>query len=238
MNHGEKVSKGQVLIELQNPDLDGQLALAQGNFRATAEKLASTRRQRHRKDLPSSDLSRLAGEVASLEQQYASLQIQMQLLRQKRERLTVCSPIDGQVISWNINRELLRRPVTIGQILMTVADPTGPWEMEVYMPEKRMGHITKALDELGENLSVEYVVATDPTSVLEGTVREIDPAAKIHDEHGHSVTILVDIDKEKIVDARPGATVVAKVHCGTRSLGYVWLHDVLEFIDSRILFNL
>ena len=237
VNHGEIVSKGQVLVELQNPDLDGKLALALGNYRATEEKLSSTRRQQHRKDLPSSDLSRLAGEVASLKQQYLSLQIQMQLLRKKRERLTVRSPIDGQVISWNINRELRDRPVTIGQILMTVADPTGPWEMEVYMPEKRMGHITQARNELGENLSVEYVVATDPTSVLNGMVREIDLAAKIHDEHGHSVTILVDINKNDIIGARPGATVTAKVHCGTRSLGYVWLHDVLEFIDSRILFN-
>ncbi len=38
-------------------------------------------------------------------------------------------------------------------------------------------------------------------------------------------------------DLRPGATVTAKVYCGRRSLGYVWFHDLLAFVQSRILFR-
>ena len=32
-------------------------------------------------------------------------------------------------------------------------------------------------------------------------------------------------------------TVTAKVYCGRRPLGYVLLHDVIEFIQSRVLFR-
>ena len=37
---------------------------------------------------------------------------------------------------------------------------------------------------------------------------------------------------------RPGADVMAKIYCGRRSLGYVWFHDVINFIHSRVLFKL
>ena len=36
---------------------------------------------------------------------------------------------------------------------------------------------------------------------------------------------------------RQGAAVTAKVYCGKRPLGYVLLHDVIEFIQSRVLFR-
>jgi hypothetical protein len=41
-----------------------------------------------------------------------------------------------------------------------------------------------------------------------------------------------------VAEPRPGATVVARIHCGRRALGYVWLHEVWEFIQSRVLFRL
>jgi hypothetical protein len=33
---------------------------------------------------------------------------------------------------------------------------------------------------------------------------------------------------------RPGATVVARVHCGRRSLAYVWLHEFWEAVRLRL----
>ena len=39
-------------------------------------------------------------------------------------------------------------------------------------------------------------------------------------------------------DPRPGASVTAKVHCGRRSIGYVWLHDLFEWFQSRVLFHI
>lgn len=34
-----------------------------------------------------------------------------------------------------------------------------------------------------------------------------------------------------------GADVKAKIHCGREPIGYVWFHEVWEFIQSRILFR-
>lgn len=49
--------------------------------------------------------------------------------------------------------------------------------------------------------------------------------------------IKVAIDKRELPDPRPGATVTAKIYCGRRPLGYVYLHDLIAFIQSRIIFR-
>ena len=53
------------------------------------------------------------------------------------------------------------------------------------------------------------------------------------------VVIKVAINKDDIDPAnlREGATVTGKVHCGRRSLGYVWFHDLLAFIQAKIFFR-
>ena len=54
--------------------------------------------------------------------------------------------------------------------------------------------------------------------------------------------IKVEIDTDKLKaelgQMRPGATVRARVRCGKRSIGYVWLHDAIAYVQSRILFRL
>jgi hypothetical protein len=37
-----------------------------------------------------------------------------------------------------------------------------------------------------------------------------------------------------VASFRPGATVVARIHCGRRSLGFVWLHEFWEAIRLRL----
>ena len=46
------------------------------------------------------------------------------------------SPIDGEVVTWQVYELLIFRTVQQGQILMSVVDPNGDWEVEVQMPKK------------------------------------------------------------------------------------------------------
>ena len=58
-------------------------------------------------------------------------------------------------------------------------------------------------------------------------------------DEGNVVVIKVAINKQDIDPAnlREGATVTGKVHCGRRSLGYVWFHDLLAFIQAKVFFR-
>ena len=84
------------------------------------------------------------------------------------------------------------------------------------------------------------MLATEPGTTLKGTVKEIMPTAEIMEkDEGNVVVIKVAINKEDIKqdNLRAGAGVLGKVHCGRRSLGYVWFHDLLAFIQAKVLFR-
>jgi hypothetical protein len=133
---------------------------------------------------------------------------------------------------------LIHRPVHRGDTLMSIVDPAGEWQLEVLMPEDRMGHISRAQHELGSELTVSYILATDPGVTHLGKVQEVHQNAEVRGEEGNTVLVKVAIDKRQLADPRPGAQVTVKIACGRRSLGYVWFHDLAAFVESRILFRL
>ncbi|MCD4727858.1 MAG: hemolysin D [Pirellulales bacterium] len=358
--HGETVDKNQLLALLRNTDLEVALADVQGQRMATTERLFAVQRSMVGGRLSTEERSRLAGEQAELKQKLLSLNAQLALYRVKQLELDAKSPMDGQVITWDLWDRLIHRPVQRGQILMRVANPDGPWQLELKMPENHMGpvierqkylcgsarkelrellvqdarekspeapeeevdqtvkdELEKVTDEelpqriseiyrrrfcealrpiveemsdeglrarFGEVLHAEtygearqklddllrqagdgqeaidadlmarlkylpnekvpdtgmkvtYILATEPGTTREGEIIEIHRSAEIRGDEGNTVLIKVAIDKEELPQLRPGATVTAKVYCGQRSLGYVLLHDLIAFIQSRILFR-
>ncbi|MGD0784086.1 MAG: HlyD family secretion protein, partial [Candidatus Aminicenantales bacterium] len=184
---------------------------------------------------------RVLGDLAEAREKLHGLEAQLKVQEKNLEDLAVVSPIDGMVVTWDLENRLMGRPVQKGQALLRVANPKGKWQLELHMPEDRMGHIVRARQNLGygDELPVSYILATEPGTTRQGTIREIAESAEVRPEEGNTVLIKVEIDTDEIpeADRRPGATVTAKVYCGRRSLGYVWFHDLFAFVQSRILFR-
>jgi hypothetical protein len=111
------------------------------------------------------------------------------------------------------------------------------------MPDDRLGHVNHAAAEAceaGRDLTVDYILATDPGTRHHGTVKEIHEQAEVRGEEGNTVLVRITIDpsRHEKEELGAGATVTARIACGKRSLGYVWFHDVLAFIQSQVLFRL
>ncbi|MFM7205617.1 MAG: efflux RND transporter periplasmic adaptor subunit [Planctomycetaceae bacterium] len=241
---GAEVKAGQLLATLRNRDLEVAIADVLGKKASSEEQLVSTRRSLLEDDKVSADEKlRLAGRRAQLEREVESLEAQLALYAQKKKDLEVHSPIDGVIVTWQVRDLLLLRPVEKGQVLMSVADKTGPWELEIKMPDDRLGHVNRAAAEAraaGRELDVDYILATDPGTRHHGAVKEIHEQAEVHGEEGNTVLLRVTIDptRHEKEELGAGASVTARVACGTRPLGYVWFHDVLAFIQTQILFRL
>ena len=240
VKHGDKVTQGQLLARLRNTDLQVAITEVDGEITTINEQIMSLTRQLHDdRQLSPTDRVRLSGQLNEAEKKMASKRLQRKLYEEKAKDLDVLSPSDGLVVTWDLYNLLIHRPVQRGQVLMRVADPSGPWQLELQMPENRMGHIVKAQEELGkQDLDVEYIVATEPDRRHQGKVTEIHGSAEVRGDEGNTVLIKVGgVEKADLPDLRPGATVNGKVYCGRRSIGYVWLHDFVAYIQSRILFR-
>jgi hypothetical protein len=238
VHHGQQVRKGDVLLRLRNTDLDvalaevlGQLVTVEQRILGLSQDLFTARNR------GGDEQARIQGELIELKETQRSLTEQLKLYRRKQENLTVASPLDGIVVTWQVDEKLQQRPVQKGQVLLTVAAPEGPWELEIQMAEDRIGHLDEAGRETGGPLPVQYILASNPGTVLHGKTKEVHDIAEVKGEEGTVVLVRAAIDKADLIEPRPGTTVTAKVYCGRRSVGYVWFHDLIAFVQSRILFH-
>ena len=196
------------------------------------------------------EIEELTGRLAQLSETRRSLEAQKKLLQEKQEKLIIRSPIDGKVVTWKVQELIEGRPVRKGQRLMEIADPSSRWELEIYVPEAKMGHIVQHLQELQKEdpaakLDVTFILATHSAVDLKGKVEQIDFSAEVQGEEGNTVRMRVSFPQEdlrKLVDSpasdlKVGADVKAKVQCGQRAVGYVVFSDLFEFVQSRILFR-
>ncbi len=139
VDHGQVVKQGELLVELKNNELEQELLQRQADL-ASAEESLRTILRRLEKGLQT-DLSLFAQKV-ELEVKINGYRKQLNVLNDKLARLRVRSPIAGRVTSWDVENTLRDRPVTVGQVAMEVADPSGPWELIVYLPDNRIGHLS------------------------------------------------------------------------------------------------
>jgi multidrug resistance efflux pump len=243
VEHDELVTKGQLLIVQKSRDLEKEMVSIQGQLQESLAELGATRSELNYNDeLTDVERSQKESSINQLNARVASLQHQLDLYKIKQEKLQIRSPINGRVVTWNVFDRLDGRPVNRGEQLIEVADPTSDWELEVMMPESRMGHIAKAWSSSGETLPVTFFLALNPKEKLEGQVREIHRSAEVRGEDGNTVLLRVAFDqarlREVVAEPKIGATATAAVHCGERAIGYVWLHDLIDFVRAKILFRL
>jgi hypothetical protein len=243
VEHAADVKEGQLLASLRNIELDVALTDVLGRKAASEEQLVSTRRAILEDNKISADeKTRMAGRAAQLQREIESLEAQRKLYETKKLDLAVRSPIDGVIVTWQVRDRLMLRPVEKGQVLLNVADKTGPWELEIHLPDDRLGHVNRAYAETraaGRELEVDYILATDPGTRHIGTVKEIHEQAEVRGEQGNTVLLRITIDpsRHEKEELGAGASVTARINCGKRPLGYVIFHDLVAFIQQHILFR-
>jgi len=244
VEHAADVKEGQLLASLRNIELDVALTDVLGRKAASEEQLVSTRRAiLEDKKISADEKTRMAGRAAQLQREIESLEAQRTLYEAKKLSLAVRSPIDGVIVTWQVRDRLMLRPVEKGQVLLNVADKTGPGELEIHLPDDRLGHVNRAYAEAraaGRELEVDYILATDPGTRHVGTVREIHEQAEVRGEQGNTVLLRITIDpsRHEKEELGAGASVTARINCGKRPLGYVIFHDLVAFIQQHILFRL
>ena len=187
-------------------------------------------------DVPRGQHGELTAQGEELRQLIHGLQEQLQILQRQLADLEVRSPIDGAVVTWNLRELLEARPVSRGQILMTLADLAGPWQLELRVPDRRVAHVLAAQREMGADLDVFFTLATDPGLKLRGKLEHMGMRTEMGESHEAFVLAKVAIDRRDIPDLIPGTTVVTKIHCGRRPVGYVWLHELIDTVRTWMLF--
>lgn len=229
---GQRVNKGDLLVEIRNEDLKAQQLETENKLNELRLSMLAINAQLqagNNSKRPSEDIINLRGKLNETRTQIFGVQKHLEILKDRLDKLNVKAPIAGVVTTFQIEQLLINRPVQRGELLLEIMDPTGPWQLELDVEEKRMGHILRATEKKGDiALPVEFILATSNELTYEGEVTEISTRANSSEESGSIVETYATFDKDKLPMLRIGAEVSAKIDCGERSLFYVLFGDVVE----------
>lgn len=233
---GQRVKKGELLIEIRNEDLKAQALETENKLselKLQRQTLIANLQAGNNNKRSNSDTIELRGRFNEVNIQIIGVEKHLAILKNRLAKLNIKAPIDGVVTTFQIEQLLINRPVQRGELLLEIMDDTGPWKLQLDVEEKRMGHILRAAEKKGNiDLPVEFILATSNEHTYDGKIFEIATRANPSEESGSIVEIDATFDKSKLHEEtdqlRIGAEVSAKIECGERSLFYVLFGDVVE----------
>jgi hypothetical protein len=156
------------------------------------------------------------------------------------------------VLNGNFREEWTGRGVQPSDVLLRLGARSGPWEIELKIPQKHIGQVKAGFSYQGKRdvLDVDFLLRSDPTRTYKGKLyrwRIAGEATPGHDENNEPepyVLAYVSID-DKDIDPEyrlpresltSGTEVHAKVRCGDHRLGYSLFYGVWEFVYEKIVF--
>ena len=88
----------------------------------------------------------------------------------------------------------------------------------------------------GSPIDVAFVLSSHPGQTFHGQVVEIEQAAEVRPDEGNCVLVRVALDKQQLPPLKDQTTVTAKLNCGRASVGYAWFCDLIETVQTKVLF--
>ena len=254
VGYNQHVTKGQLLFEQESFELQQEMTRLQGELAQIDEQITSTLRMRGGRMTPQEE-NEISFQLGELRTKQRNMQALIDKRQEQLKLLQVYSPIDGHVITGKSQIEQLpNRHIARGQMVLEVAHLAGGWYLEVEMPEKHMRFVNDAWQtatEANEKLEVTFYLATQPDKLLTGYVDYIETTAEARGDDGNSVLIRVEFPEEQLdmlrkiigtdehpADPKVGTEAIAKIHCGKKPIGYVYLHDLIDFIRGKLLFRM
>jgi hypothetical protein len=136
---------------------------------------------------------------------------------------------------------------------------TGPWRVELKLPQRAIGHVARALvtpglhkvDKDGKRyLDVDVLLTNKPDDSFPGRLYEEDMAKEAvqnKDDHNESESVVPTYVRVNMDDLPPeqkippelfvaGIEVHTRVRCGNHALGYSLFHGVWEWFYENVVF--
>ncbi len=232
---GQRVSKGDTLLHLENKELEIETIATKNEInesQSLAESLGVQKEAARQSGNREAELQ-AEGEQASALVKLEGAKRRLELLEERSERLIVVSDFDGVVATFQPEELLRGRPVQQGDLVLEVMEDKGDWRLELDIPEYRMGHVLKSLQQHG-SLKVKYIAMTEVFSPRHAELTEVATRTDHREELGAYVRAHAPITQIELAEHRIGAEVSAKVYCPGYSLFYCIFGDIVEFLERNI----
>lgn len=202
---GQQVRAGQLLASLDGSELRSELATKRAKF--------AQAKQRQLGALATSDHSKAENE--RLEVEY--LEQEIKLLERRQQQLEVRSPIDGVVITGDLER-IAGAPLSVGDSLFEIAS-LDRLIAEVAVPEQEVSFVDSAM-------TVKVALDAAPGWSQESTIEHVHLRSELRNQDSVFIAEAELENHDELL--RPGMNGSACIHAGHAPLGWVLLHRPYE----------
>jgi Barrel-sandwich domain of CusB or HlyD membrane-fusion/GAF domain len=204
---GDTVEEGQVLATLEDRDL-------------LLERLKwVTERQQHLFEYDKALATRQPATINVVRAQVDQADAQIKLLDEQLARIKLRSSIAGLVVSGDLS-QMIGAAVQRGQLLFEVA-PLDSYRVILSVDEREIGRV-----EPGQ--SGDLVVSALPNETLSFKVDKITPIADA--QSGRNVFRVEGLLSDNPQHLRPGMEGVGKIEIGRRSMAWIWVHPLIDWL--------
>ena len=237
----ETVNSGQPLLQIEDPDLETQISTARLEYESVGHQIVGLNSKANLPGLEPSERDDIRISIVTASQKQQSLIKQLAILEKKQSYQTVLSPINGVVVTPNPETKLPRMPATRDMALLEVADLSGPWQLELKIPEGRVGYVDQALENADDQkLPVEFKIGSNPNLTLQGKLISVSRRAVPSELGVNEFRAIVEIEAEELENCRDelrsGVGVTARIFCGKKSSGFVCFYQIIDFLRTKVFF--
>jgi multidrug efflux pump subunit AcrA (membrane-fusion protein) len=231
------VDAQQKLLVIESQDLEKDLITVEGEIAETQQQLRNlqlTESEAEGEDAVAEETQK-AAEMERLKIRLAALDARLKFYEQQQAKQTVFAPLAGTVTTQNLRQRLVGRPINRGDLLMSIAQTEGPWQIELKIPDNRIEFVTEAMRRNDQQpVSVSFRLKSDSTTSYQGQLIDLDYRSDLRDgEDRTSVIATVSVDEQELKDSlRLGARVYGKVDCGQRNNFYLLTYELRNRINE------
>ncbi|MEO0416591.1 MAG: efflux RND transporter periplasmic adaptor subunit, partial [Verrucomicrobiota bacterium] len=208
---GDDVKTGDILAELDGREVRVSLA----------EAIASRNAAYKKRDSAMVNSNAADQQMAQLEAKRADEEVKR--LTYRNENLIIRSPIDGLVLTGNLERSE-GVPVTTGQKLYEIA-PLDEMILEIAIPEGEIRHATPGME-------VQMRLESETGRVWETEILNIHPVSEVKDGENVFVAEARVLNEDEVL--RPGMKGSIRVLAEKKSIGWILFHRLWEYIRLKL----
>ena len=236
VKYGDIVKESQPVLGLRSDEYDLKIAELQNELSGIRKQLEANRllrSQARQEKRESGYTSQLTAAIEKNNLQIANINQQLDWYLNKQQELEIQSPYHGMVITRDLRTKLLQRPVSRGSQLLTISRTDGDWQVILEIDDRDLGYLNQANEAQNiEELKIQFRLESNLENTFAGTITSTDEHNTISKDRSF-VRAFVPVDKDALGELRVGQTVLGKVHCGKKSLFFIWTRDVRDFIRTN-----
>ncbi len=229
------VKGGTTLLQLESVALNqslGQLDSAHLQNSIRMEYLSSVRW------IPpqgSAEYQKFAAEFAQVEEMDKANRAEYGLLMDEQRKLKIIACEDGVLTSWDIKNRLSGRPVARGELLLSTCDPAKDWELQVSVPEHRVGLVSDALARAKNGVvPMRFLLSSHPGISLEGNLTWLSPQATRNAAGANVVLSRAALRTAELPLKNEGAIAKVTIDCGRVPAIWLVIRDAYWECMSRL----